>query len=201
MILIPLFPLEAVLFPGQALPLHIFEPRYKEMIGEALAGKQPFGVVRALENGVAGVGCTAEITNVVKRYDDGRLDLVTEGRQRFEVMHLDQERPFLRGQVEFFADEAAPPPRDEVTRLLRLHTELMELLEVEAEAPEPGDPSLSFELAAALPFALDFKQSLLGLRSEAQRVQALIEYYDKVMPSVARAVKARKKAGGNGHAG
>jgi len=92
-----LFPLEVVLFPGTPLPLHIFEPRYKEMMAECLANHAPFGVVRALEEGIADVGCTAEIVTVTKEYPDGRLDLVSEGRQRFEVLELNQERSFLRG--------------------------------------------------------------------------------------------------------
>ena len=197
--LLPLFPLDVVLFPGETLPLHIFEDRYKEMIGELLQNKQPFGVVRALENGVADVGCSAEITTVAKRYDDGRLDILTEGRNRFELLHLDQERAYLRGEVEFFADEPERAPADKIQRLLRLHSELLQVLESETAAPEADSPILSFELATALPFGLDFKQTLLALRSEAGRVDALIAYYEKVMPEVARAVRARKKAGGNGH--
>src|SRR5258708_16098924 len=93
---IPLFPLDVVLFPGTPLPLHIFEPRYKEMIGECLAQQRTFGVVRALEEGLAEVGCTAEIVTVVKEYPDGRLDIVTEGRTRFELLVLNQQRPFLQ---------------------------------------------------------------------------------------------------------
>jgi len=84
--LLPLFPLEVVLFPGVPLPLHIFEPRYKEMIGECRTNQTPFGVIRALEQGIAEVGCTAEIVSVTKEYADGRLDLVAEGRKRFEVL-------------------------------------------------------------------------------------------------------------------
>src|SRR5580698_5248754 len=80
--LLPLFPLEVVLLPGTPLPLHIFEPRYKEMIAECLSEKAPFGVVLALENGIAEVGCTAEIVTVAKQYPDGRIDLVAEGRKR-----------------------------------------------------------------------------------------------------------------------
>src|SRR5256884_6235900 len=90
--LIPLFPLDVVLLPGTPLPLHIFEPRYKEMIGECLAESSPFGVIRALEEGIAEVGCTAEIITVTKEYPDGRMDLVAEGRDRFEVLSLNQDR-------------------------------------------------------------------------------------------------------------
>ena len=88
MALLPLFPLDVVLLPGTPLPLHIFEPRYKEMIAECLASNAPFGVVRALEDGMADVGCTAEIVSVTKEYPDGRMDLVAEGRNRFEVLEL-----------------------------------------------------------------------------------------------------------------
>ncbi|MFZ0539159.1 MAG: LON peptidase substrate-binding domain-containing protein, partial [Candidatus Sulfotelmatobacter sp.] len=84
--LIPLFPLDVVLLPSAPLPLHIFEPRYKEMIAECLAQNRIFGVVRALDQGLAKVGCTAEIITVVKEYPDGRLDLVAEGRNRFEIV-------------------------------------------------------------------------------------------------------------------
>src|SRR5206468_620193 len=84
--LLPLFPLETVLLPGTPLPLHIFEPRYKEMISECLADDSPFGVVRALESGIAEIGCTAEIISVTKKYEDGRLDLIAEGRRRFEIL-------------------------------------------------------------------------------------------------------------------
>src|SRR5205807_355 len=108
--MLALFPLDVVLFPGAPLPLHIFEPRYKEMIGECLEAKSPFGLVRAHDdsNAVAGIGCSAEILNVIKRYDDGRLDILTTGRRRFEVLELDQERAFLRAEVMFFDDDAEP---------------------------------------------------------------------------------------------
>src|SRR5205823_4356613 len=104
--LLPLFPLDLVLFPGMALPLHIFEPRYKEMIGECLEHDTPFGIVRAIEDGVAQVGCSAEVVTVVQRYEDGRLDIVIRGLQRFEVQELNQERSFLQADVKFLAEES-----------------------------------------------------------------------------------------------
>src|SRR4030081_2888884 len=94
--LLPLFPLDLVLFPGTSLPLHIFEPRYREMVSECLADKKHFGVVRAKDDGIAEIGCTAEIIDVTKKYDDGRMDILTIGRERFEVMQLNQERSFLQ---------------------------------------------------------------------------------------------------------
>jgi len=94
-LLLPLFPLDLVLLPGAPLPLHVFEPRYKEMIAECLDEKKPFGVVRASSDGVAEIGCTAEIVEVTKRYDDGRMDILTRGVERFEVLQVHEERTFL----------------------------------------------------------------------------------------------------------
>jgi Lon protease-like protein len=197
--LVPLFPLEVVLFPGMALPLHIFEPRYKEMIGELLAAGQPFGVVRAVENGIAEVGCVAEIVEVTKTYEDGRLDIVTQGQTRFRVLRLDQERNFLRGEVQYFEDEGSSPIAGEVAALLELHAQVISLLGADTQVPSADEPDLSFQLASVMPFDLDFKQTLLGMRSEKDRIHALLEYYRALLPNLKRAVQARKKAGGNGH--
>ncbi len=197
--LLPLFPLQVVLFPGMVLPLHIFEPRYKEMINELLAERGQFGIVRAVENGIAQVGCAAEIVEIVKRYEDGRLDILVHGERRFEVVELNQERSFLRGNVVFFDDERGGAPPGQISDLLELHTEAIGLLGASVETPSPGEPGLSFQLAAMMPFDLDFKQSLLAMRSEHERVEALLEYYRVLLPNLKRAVHARKKAGGNGH--
>src|SRR5437016_13240165 len=94
-ILLPLFPLDVVLLPGVPRPLHIFEPRYREMISECLAQDKPFGVVRVKEEGVAEIGCTAEMITVPKKYPDGRMDIDTDMRERLEVMHINQERSFM----------------------------------------------------------------------------------------------------------
>src|SRR5690348_17540826 len=96
---LPIFPLEVVLFPGAPLPLHIFEPRYKELIAECLEEKKMFGMVRAKENAVAEVGCTAVIIDVNRRYEDGRLDISTEGKQRFSILELNHDRAFLQADI------------------------------------------------------------------------------------------------------
>lgn len=197
--LIPLFPLDLVLFPGIPLPLHIFEPRYKEMIGECLAQKSPFGMVRAHENAVAEIGCTAEITEVVKRYPDGRLDILAEGRRRFEVITLDQERPFLRAEVMFLEDETSSASARHQARARELHGEMMALLGDESDLKGSDEAQLSFRLAAAIPTDLDFKQTLLGIRGEVERIKLLIEYYETVIPKIEKTMEARRKAGRNGH--
>jgi Lon protease-like protein len=199
--LLPLFPLDLVLFPGAALPLHIFEPRYQEMISECLDRKKSFGVVRAKEEGVAEIGCTAEIITVAKKYPDGRLDIVTEGRERFEVMQVNQERSFLRAEVLYLHDEPGQASAEEVAQAVKLQGEILQL---SGSAPALGSKSvnsqLSFNLVGPLPVDLDFKQTLLGTKSEAERMRAVVSYFETILPNLRRTVRVRQKAGGNGHA-
>ena len=199
MSLLPLFPLDLVLFPGTPLPLHIFEPRYREMISECLDRKISFGVVRAKEEGVAEIGCTAEIITVARKYPDGRMDIVTEGRERFEVMQVNQERSFLQAEVLYLQDEPGGASAEEIAQAVKLQGEIIDL----AGSTNPSEiesPQLAFNLVGPLPLDLDFKQTLLGLKSEAERMQAVISYFEAILPNLRRTVRVREKAGGNGHA-
>lgn len=198
--LISLFPLDVVLFPGTPLPLHIFEPRYKEMIGECLSWQRAFGVVRSIEQGLAEVGCTAEIVSVVKEYPDGRLDLVTEGRRRFQLLRVNEERSFLRGEILVIEDEPGAASPEDAARAAQLHSQLLAMAGAEQDLSAADPANLSFFLAGSLPLDLDFKQKILTLRSEAERLSVLIQYFEKILPNVQRAARAREKAGGNGHA-
>jgi Lon protease-like protein len=196
--LLPLFPLEIVLFPGAPLQLHIYEPRYKEMIGECLEKKRPFGMVRVKENALASVGCSAIIVNVIKKYEDGRLDIAAEGRQRFEIERLNQERSFLQGEITYFEDEPSQVSEGSKHALIELHEQLFSVLGQDTEV-EPGASSLSFYLAHDLPVDLDFKQALLEMKSEAERIETLIEYYRATIPKVEKTLRARERANRNGH--
>lgn len=199
MALLPLFPLEVVLLPGTPLPLHIFEPRYKEMIGECLANDEPFGVVRALEEGIADVGCTAEIITVTKEYPDGRLDLIAEGRKRFEVLELNRERSFLRAEVLLVPDEPGLAEQEEKVKAIQLHLEILSLAGAVQDLSAADQNQLSFYLAGSLPLDLDFKQKLLGMRSEVQRIQEVAAYLEGILPKLRRVARTRQRAGGNGH--
>jgi Lon protease-like protein len=200
--LLPLFPLDLVLLPGTPLPLHIFEPRYKEMVSECLDRSQPFGVLRGKDEQLADIGCTAEITAVTKKYEDGRMDIVTEGRERFEVMRLDQERSFLQAEVLYLEDEPERPTAQEIAQAVKLHGEIMTLAGATPEkSSEIEERQLAFHLAGSLPLDLDFKQTLLAMKSEARRLQAIISFFEAILPNMRRSVHVRQKAGGNGHAG
>jgi Lon protease-like protein len=189
--LLPIFPLDLVLLPGVPLPLHIFEPRYKEMIAECLEQKKPFGVVRASSDGVAEIGCTAEIVSVTKKYDDGRMDILTRGVERFEVIELNQDRSFLQARISVVEDERHVPAADMATQAVRLYGEIAKLAGTESSGPDEQADNLSFLLAGSLPLDLDFKQSLLSTLSEAKRLEAVIAYLEAILPGVRRAAKAR----------
>jgi Lon protease-like protein len=197
--LLPLFPLDVVLFPGTPLPLHVFEPRYKELISECLEQKKTFGIVRAEEEGLADVGCTAEIVAVTKTYPDGRMDIVTEGRERFEVLEVDEQRSYLRGDVVYFQDDAENPSSQQIEHAIELHREILTMGGAQQSLPASED-KISFYLAGSLPLDLDFKQALLEMRSEAERIEAVITAFEAILPKLRRAVQSRQKAGGNGHA-
>ncbi|MEO6120046.1 MAG: LON peptidase substrate-binding domain-containing protein [Terriglobales bacterium] len=202
--LLPLFPLDLVLFPETPLPLHIFEPRYKEMIGECLREKRTFGMLRSNGQKIASAGCTAEIIDLLRTYPDGRLDILAIGRRRFHVIEVNDERSFFRGQVEYFDDEPEASPadfkRDKDLRqsTLEMHGELEKLASLDALRLDPDNPDVSFQLAAQLPTDLDFKQALLEMRSERERLQVLLDYYAKIIPKLQTMVVGKNKAGGNG---
>jgi Lon protease-like protein len=196
--LLPLFPLEIVLFPGTPLPLRIFESRYKEMIGECLAHGRPFGMVRVKESTLSAIGCEASIVNVIKKFDDGRMDIATEGTRRFEISEVNQERSFLQGEVTYFEDEPSTVGKNAADELIGLHEQLFAILGQTIEVDRDAE-WLSFHLAHQLPVDLDFKQALLEMKSEAERVETLTEYYRATIPKVEKTLLARQRAGGNGH--
>jgi Lon protease-like protein len=198
--LLPLFPLQVVLFPRTPLPLHIFEERYKQMIADVSRNHSEFGVVLAGEKGIVQTGCTATVDKVLKTYPDGRLDLVGIGRRRFEIILLNDEKPYLRGAVEFFDDEATDPIPPEVReRVLHSYNDVCTLQEAEpVQEAELTDPQLSFQLAQVVP-DLDFRQMLLSTRSEADRMRRLAEFFPSFSSRQRQIRHARAVAPSNGH--
>ena len=190
--LLPLFPLDLVLLPGVPLPLHIFEPRYKEMIKECLEKKSQFGIIRAKEEAFVNTGCTAEIINVLKSYPDGRMNILVEGQKRFEVLQVNQERSFLQAEVFYLEDESDPAATADVEKALALHGEIMELAGARAEETEKANAAqLAYRLAGSLPFDPDFQQALLEMNSEAERVRAIISFFERILPALHRSARAK----------
>jgi Lon protease-like protein len=200
---IPLFPLDLVLFPGAALPLHIFEERYKEMVAGCISRDDSFGVVRAKSDGLAVIGCMAKIVTVLNRYPDGRMDILCEGVERFEIEVLDNSRSYLQAEVDTFVDDGPDASRAQREQCLALHFEVTELAGGEhnsaASLQMDLDHPISMMLAWMLPVDLDFKQTLLGTRSDAERTAKLLAFYNAVLPKLRRGAQTSRAVGRNGH--
>jgi len=180
--LIPLFPLQVVVFPRTNLPLHIFEERYKEMTGKAMRENSEFGIVLAKEQGIVNAGCTVIVEKLMHTYPDGRMDLMTRGRKRFEIAELNEEQNYLQAEVEFFDDEDATPTPPEVRhRALENFKALLEMSGAGEREANLDDPQLSFQLAQTLP-DLDFLNALLRHRSEPVRLKLLNQYLEQYIP-------------------
>lgn len=198
--LMPLFPLQLVVFPRIQVPLHIFEERYKEMIGEAIAGKTEFGIVLAKDGGIVNAGCSVYVEKVITRYPDGRLDIVTRGSKRFEILSLDQEKDYLRGEIEFFNDDDDEPvTREMKDEALMAYRSLVEAGDSRTYGdPELDDPQLSFQLAQALHDSMDFQNRLLRDRSEANRLRQLARYLKEYVPRLKETARMKELAPKNG---
>ena len=184
--LIPLFPLDLVLFPHTNLPLHIFEERYKEMIQDCLENRWEFGMLAVQEQSVKSIGCTASISKVVARFPDGQLNILVRGGRRFEITELNQEKSYLRGRPQFLDDDGTEPAAEELRRrAIQLYDRLIELADTPArslqDSPTTTDTQLSYRLMAAVPADLAWKQSLLEVRSEPERLDRVITYFEELI--------------------
>jgi Lon protease-like protein len=151
--LIPLFPLGVVIFPRTSLPLHIFEERYKEMVGNAIRDKSEFGIVLAKDDGIVNAGCTVAVEKVLHMYPDGRMDIQTRGKNRFEIVSLNDEKTYLQAEVDFFEDDdLQQPPEDLRTRVVGRLQSLRQLSSHEGRGePDLSDPQVSFQVAQFIP--------------------------------------------------
>ncbi len=198
--LLPLFPLQAVLLPGAELPLHIFEDRYKEMMAEVIRDRREFGVVLANEKGIVNTGCSATVDRVVRQYPDGRMDILTLGRRRFEIVRLNDERAFLRGAVEFFDDEEPSPPVPDLRQRAIEGFNALQALESHGplDLSDATDPQLSFRLARPVS-DLTFRQILLSTRSEAERLKQIADFLPNFLVKQRRIQHIKQVAPRNGH--
>jgi len=182
-----LFPLPLVLFPTEQIPLHIFEPRYKELIGECIEHERELGMLLETDDTLRDVGTRARVAEVLDEFDDGRLNIVIEGGERFRVIEHTEGRSFRTAEVEPVLDDDDPPEADDVERAVKLFTRLAELAEAEIETPEPDSELLSFRLAARVEFQLDVKQTILELRSERNRLRELATLFEQASAALEKA--------------
>ncbi len=195
---IGLFPLPVVLVPGEQAPLHIFEPRYRELIAECLASGDDFGLVLADDDGMREVGTRAAVVEVVERFPDGRLNIVVEGRDRFRLLELTRGRPFATAEVDAVEDETDGPSDDERALCLAAYERVVQAADAELDELDRDADGLSFQIAARIDLGAEVKQGLLELRSERERVVQLAGLLDRAAEAVAREREIRTRASSNG---
>ncbi len=198
--LLPLFPLSVVLLPATPLPLHIFEDRYKEMMGDVIPARGEFGIVLVKDEGIVNVGCTATVERIFRRYPDGRLDLLAIGQRRFQVLSLNEEKPYLRATVEYFNDEEATDVPAALRRKTIAAYERLRKVENPEVIIEPKleGPQLSFQVAQFI-VDLDKRQTVLALRSEIERLEFLVGFLPDYTLQRERIAMAKRVAPLNGH--
>jgi Lon protease-like protein len=196
----PLFPLGLVLLPGEVVPLHIFEERYKLMIGECLDEQRDFGIVWISDDGLKEVGCTAHITQLLERMEDGRMNILVQGAAPFRLLRRIGELPYPAGDVELLDEPEEEPDAGAGAAARESYAELVERV----TDSRPGDSDLeeldAYGMAATLDFALDAKQDLLELRSERLRLERLSELFGLTIERLEHAERVAERARGNGKA-
>ena len=194
-----LFPLPLVLVPTERIPLHIFEPRYQELIAECLETDGEFGLVLATGDGaVHEIGTRARVAVVVESLDDGRLNIVVEGSSRFRLLELTSGRSFQTGLVEDVLDDDEPVDADDAEEAIKVFSELAAAAESDVDIPDADSPDLVWELAARVDFGLEPKQEILASTSPPDRMRRLVELLQISLDAVRLEQVLRERAGGNG---
>lgn len=198
---IPLFPLNMVLFPGQAVPLHIFEPRYRLMTRQCIDTRSPFGIVFVHAGNIAQTGCSALIVKTLKEYDDGRSDILTVGQKAFHLIRTHNEQAYFEADIEYLEEDFDGIDARVSAELEKLYEQCHRVL-YDEEAPRfetDGSVSLAYHIASELPLDVAFRQTLLELRSEAERQRRLAARLAEWYPQLEKRDRVRGKAAGNGH--
>jgi Lon protease-like protein len=193
-----LFPLGVVLLPTERVPLHIFEPRYKELIGECLESGSEFGLVLADDDGLRPVGTRAVVTDVLHRFPDGRMNVVVEGGERFRLVRMTSGRSFQTAEVEPLDDDEIEADADARVLALERYSSLAAATGTEPEDLDADSSALSFEIAARVDFGPELKQQLLETRSERQRLDALAGLLEEAAQAVRADRERAEQASTNG---
>jgi Lon protease-like protein len=195
---LPIFELPLVLLPGEKVPLHIFEERYKRMVGSALEQAEPFGIVLRDDEGARSIGCTARVDEV-ERLDDGRMNIVVSGEAPFKVLDRFESPEFPAGEVELIADEEVPPVDEDSANAAReAFADLAERATGERPEPEELDSASAYAIASRIELPAETKQQLLEMRDEDERMELLANALGAVGKALERAEEAAERASTNG---
>lgn len=195
---IGLFPLDLVLVPGEQAPLHVFEPRYRELIAECLDLGRDFGLVLEDDAGMREVGTRCTVVEVLDRFPDGRLNIVVEARERVQLLDLTEGRSFKTAEVEPLPDSTDSPTEDEVEECLAAYARVVAAAEAELDDLDFDADSIAYQIASRIDFGTEVKQGLLELRSERERVVRLAPMLNQAAEAVEREREIRTRATSNG---
>ena len=194
-----LFPLPIVLVPTERIPLHIFEPKYRELVDECVESDTEFGLALATGDGaVHEVGTRARVADVLEVLADGRMNIIVEGGERFRLLELTTGRTFTTGIVEQLEDEDDPADPADIEHALEVFGDLAMLADSDVDVPDPSSPTFDWELAARVDFGVDPKQELLALTSPRRRMARLVELLEGSLEALRAEQRLRERAGRNG---
>ena len=197
---LPIFELPVVLLPGELMPLHIFEERYKRMVGHCLEAAEPFGIVFGDEEGARRVGCEARVAEVLERFDDGRMNIVVAGERPFRVLDRYEAHDYPAGEVEEIdlGPETSDGGGDAAEAARRAFASLVERVSGEPPDPDELEAESAYAIAARVELPPETKQLLLELRSEGERMQTLADALGALVEAVARSREIAERAKMNG---
>lgn len=199
---IPVFPLGIVVYPGEMVNLHIFEPRYKQLINECYTEGKPFGIPTVIDNRLSEMGTLVRITQLVKTYDNGEMDIKTVGLRVFRVLELIRNVPdkLFSGAIVNYPDNfEGPVKRDLMLRVVNAIRELHRLLNIEKDFHKPDDELASYDIAHHVGLSLEQEYELLGLLREEQRQEYIKRHLGKVLPVIAEMETLKERVKLNGH--
>jgi Lon protease-like protein len=198
---IPIFPLAIVVYPGEEVNLHIFEPRYKQLISECHASKKPFGIPAVIENNMQDLGSMVEITELSKLHDNGAMDIKTKGVKIFRILEVIQEVPdkLYSGAIVNYPDNFEKGLPGVIQKIMKSIRDLHQLLKVNKDFKKEDQDMTSYDVAHHIGLSLQEEYELLGLFDEKQRQEYLKRHLTKVIPMLAGMEQLKEKIKGNGH--
>lgn len=198
---IPIFPLSIVVYPGEQLNLHIFEPRYKQLINECHKANRPFGIPSVIDNKISEVGTLVQVLEITQVYEDGKMDIKTEGLQVFRMLEIIQELPdkLYSGAIVNYPDNIEKGNRVVMMGIVKGIKELHKLLSIEKKFAKPENELWAYDVAHHAGLTLQEEYDLLQLLHESQRQEYLKRHLTKVLPILAEMEQLKEKVKLNGH--
>ncbi len=194
----PLFPLQLVVLPGELVPLHIFEERFKALVAECLAHDSEFGIVWMADDGLHDIGCACRIERILERFEDGRINLLARGTRPLRIIERQRDLAYPAGVVEFLTDDPPPAPRALIDGAHAVYAELVHKATDRTPSPEDLEGMDAYRMAATVDFGLEAKQGLLGLRTEGARLELVTRLFRAALTRLDFVDRAQARAKSNG---